>query len=154
MFTGWSSLALAATSHKPAPKKSHSSTATGKSASSKTRQAASTTRGRTKAASSRSSKGSRGKSSKQQASRRSQQAPTAERYAEIQSALAAKGVFQGQPTGTWGPDSVQALKEFQRGQNLPVTGKIDSLSLIALGLGPQRTANARTNPESNQARPQ
>ena len=38
--------------------------------------------------------------------------------------------------GTWDQASADALKRFQTEQNLECTGKIDSLSLIALGLGP------------------
>ena len=72
------------------------------------------------------------------ATRSYQQAPTPERYKEIQQALAGKGYFQGEPNGTWGPDSVDALKRFQAEQNLTPDGKIGSLSLIALGLGPKR----------------
>jgi peptidoglycan hydrolase-like protein with peptidoglycan-binding domain len=67
-----------------------------------------------------------------------QQQPTPERYKEIQQALADRGYFKGQPDGTWGPESVDALKRFQREQNLVEDGKIGSLSLIALGLGPKR----------------
>jgi len=76
-----------------------------------------------------------------------QQAPTAERYKEIQQALISKGYLQGEPTGEWGPDSVDALKRFQADQNLTADGKIGSLSLIALGLGPKRLtaqSNAQT----------
>lgn len=40
-------------------------------------------------------------------------------------------------TGTWGSSSSDALKKFQAEQTLDSTGKIDSLSLIALGLGPK-----------------
>ena len=43
-------------------------------------------------------------------------------------------------SGQWGPDSVDALKRFQTAQNLEPTGKIDSLSLIAMGLGPKHDA--------------
>lgn len=67
-----------------------------------------------------------------------QQAPTPDRYKEIQQALASKGYFQGEPNGAWGPDSIDALKRFQADQNLMPDGKISSLSLIALGLGPKR----------------
>jgi peptidoglycan hydrolase-like protein with peptidoglycan-binding domain len=67
-----------------------------------------------------------------------QQAPTADRYREIQQALASKGYFHGEPTGEWGADSIDALKRFQTDQNLMPDGKIGSLSLIALGLGPKR----------------
>jgi peptidoglycan hydrolase-like protein with peptidoglycan-binding domain len=71
-------------------------------------------------------------------SRSYQQAPSPERYKEIQRALASKGYLQGEPTGEWGPDSVDALKRFQTDQSLMADGKISSLSLIALGLGPKR----------------
>lgn len=71
-----------------------------------------------------------------------QQQPTPERYQEIQQALADRGYFGGAVDGTWGPDSVTALKRFQHDQNLNEDGKIGSLSLIALGLGPKREASA------------
>jgi peptidoglycan hydrolase-like protein with peptidoglycan-binding domain len=69
--------------------------------------------------------------------RRPQQ-PTPERLKEIQQALADKGYFKNEPDGTWGPASIDALKRFQHDQNLSEDGKIGSLSLIALGLGPKR----------------
>jgi peptidoglycan hydrolase-like protein with peptidoglycan-binding domain len=72
-------------------------------------------------------------------SRRSfQQTPSPERYKEIQQALATKGYFQGEPNGEWGADSQAALKRFQAEQNLTSDGKLSSMSLIALGLGPKR----------------
>jgi peptidoglycan hydrolase-like protein with peptidoglycan-binding domain len=71
-----------------------------------------------------------------------QQQPTPERYKEIQQALADKGYFHGSVAGVWGADSTEALKRFQREQNLEDDGKIGSLSLIALGLGPQRASPA------------
>ena len=70
--------------------------------------------------------------------RAAQQQPTAERYKEIQQALSDKGYFHGPVDGAWGADSTDALKRFQREQNLEDDGKIGALSLIALGLGPQR----------------
>ncbi len=64
--------------------------------------------------------------------------PTQERYKEIQQALAAKGYLQAeQATGNWDQNSADALKQFQTAQNLDASGKINSLSLIALGLGPK-----------------
>lgn len=66
------------------------------------------------------------------------QQPTPERYKEIQQALAARGYFSGEPDGNWGASSVDALKRFQHDQNLVEDGKIGSLALIALGLGPKR----------------
>ena len=68
--------------------------------------------------------------------RNRQLAPTPQRYKEIQDALAAKGYLKPEDAnGAWNQASVDALKKFQAGQNLDSTGKIDSLSLIALGLG-------------------
>jgi peptidoglycan hydrolase-like protein with peptidoglycan-binding domain len=65
-----------------------------------------------------------------------QQQPTPQRYKEIQQALSDKGYFGGTADGNWGPESVDALKRFQHDQSLTEDGKIGSLSLIALGLGP------------------
>jgi len=67
-----------------------------------------------------------------------QQAPTTDRYKEIQQALIDKGYLHGEATGEWGPDSVDALRRFQTDQNITSDGKIGALSLIALGLGPKR----------------
>lgn len=66
-----------------------------------------------------------------------QQHPDSTRYAEIQKALADRGYFKGEANGQWGDDSVDALKRFQADQKLDNTGKIDSLTLIGLGLGPK-----------------
>jgi hypothetical protein len=68
--------------------------------------------------------------------------PTPERYKEIQQALAGKGYLKTEPSGTWNQESVEALRRFQEDQNITASGKIDSLSLIALGLGPKRTTSA------------
>jgi Putative peptidoglycan binding domain len=93
----------------------------------------------------------KGKSSKRP-SRSYQQSPSPERYKEIQQALAGKGYLQGEATGEWGPDSVEALKRFQTDQNLTSDGKISSLSLIALGLGPKRlTAKSDAPPSGTPA---
>jgi peptidoglycan hydrolase-like protein with peptidoglycan-binding domain len=73
--------------------------------------------------------------------------PAPERYKEIQQALADKGYFSGTPDGVWGASSMDALKRFQHDQNLSEDGKVDSLSLIALGLGPKRTAGAVEPPK-------
>jgi murein L,D-transpeptidase YcbB/YkuD len=76
-----------------------------------------------------------------------QQAPTADRYKEIQQALAGKGYFHGDPNGQWDSESMDALKRFQADQSLMPDGKINSLSLIALGLGPKRlTAKSEAAP--------
>ena len=55
-------------------------------------------------------------------------------------------------TAQWGPESVDALKRFQADQNLMPDGKINSLSLIALGLGPKRlTAKSDAAPHAQLA---
>ncbi len=66
-----------------------------------------------------------------------QTAPTPERYKEIQEALAKKGYLRGEASGAWNQDSTDALRRFQQDQNLQASGKLDSLSIIALGLGPK-----------------
>ena len=80
------------------------------------------------------------------ARRPQQMQPALERYKEIQQALADKGYFAGPVDGMWGPESVEALKRFQKEQNLDVDGKLGALSLMALGLGPKRGASQAENP--------
>jgi len=65
--------------------------------------------------------------------------PAPERLAEIQRALKQRGYYEGEIDGKWDDSSTAALKRFQGDQNLKQDGKIGSLSLIALGLGPKRT---------------
>lgn len=75
--------------------------------------------------------------------RNRQLAPSPERYKEIQGALAAKGYLPAESAdGQWSDASVAALKKFQADQHLEATGKLNSLSLIALGLGPKRDTQA------------
>jgi hypothetical protein len=74
--------------------------------------------------------------------RSTQREPAPERYKEIQQSLADKGYFKGPVNGTWNSDSVEALKRFQRDENIGDDGKLGSLSLIALGLGPKRGGEA------------
>ena len=69
--------------------------------------------------------------------------PDPERYQQIQQALANNGYFKGQVNGEWGDDSVAALKQFQTDHKLVNDGKISSLSLISLSLGPNREASAK-----------
>jgi hypothetical protein len=64
-------------------------------------------------------------------------APTQTRYKEIQQALADKGYLKREPNGVWDSESEDALKQFQTAKKLPPTGKINSPSLIGLGLGPK-----------------
>jgi peptidoglycan hydrolase-like protein with peptidoglycan-binding domain len=87
---------------------------------------------------------------------RIQQQPTPERSQEIQQALVDKGYLQEPPTGQWDAQSSEALKRFQADQQLQATGKLDSLSLIRLGLGPKRqalTPASLPNPPESTAKP-
>ena len=68
--------------------------------------------------------------------------PTRDRYAEIQTALAKAGYYSGAKDGNWNDESVKALQQFQQDQNLEPTGKIDSLTLIKLNLGPHYDSDA------------
>ncbi len=61
---------------------------------------------------------------------------------EIERALATRGYLQREPSSAWTPDCSEALKRFQKDQNLPPNGKLTSLSLIALGLGPKRDTSS------------
>jgi len=74
--------------------------------------------------------------------RNRQAIPSPERYREIQTALASRGFLSPEEaTGVWNQTSIDALKRFQIEQNIESTGKINSLSLIALGLGPKHEAS-------------
>jgi hypothetical protein len=84
-----------------------------------------------------SSKSSSKSKSKRAATPRGQQRPTAERYKEIEEALVSRGYLQEEPTGKWSPNAVEALRSFQADHDLPPTGRIDSQSLMQLGLGPR-----------------
>lgn len=88
--------------------------------------------------------------------RNRQTAPTSDRYKEIQAALVDKGYLPSEEaTGTWNPASADALKKFQAEQNLDSNGKINSLSLIALGLGPRHDAPpARPSVEASASQPE
>ena len=83
-------------------------------------------------------KGSKGTTKKATTWRNRQLTPTPERYKEIQQSLVAKGYLNPEDAnGTWNQASIDGLKKFQMAQNLDPNGKINSLSLIALGLGPK-----------------
>jgi peptidoglycan hydrolase-like protein with peptidoglycan-binding domain len=75
-----------------------------------------------------------------------QLAPTPERYKEIQQALSEKGYSGGAVDGAWGPQWTDALKRFQKDQKIEGGGKLNSMSLIALGLGPKREGGVSAPP--------
>ncbi len=77
-----------------------------------------------------------------------QQTPDPARIREIQEALTARG-YPVEVTGSWDPQTAGALKRFQEDnkiENLSGLGKLDSLTLIALGLGPNRQPAATGAP--------
>src|SRR5207248_10379313 len=70
-----------------------------------------------------------------------QMAPTPARYRQIQEALAAKGYLRREDaTGAWNQASIDGLKKCQTEQKIESSGRINSISLIALGLGPKHDA--------------
>lgn len=77
-----------------------------------------------------------------------QQVPTPDRYRQIQQALIDKGYLHSPATGYWDQSSVDALRRFQEAQNLDPSGRLNSLSLIALGLGPKREGLLKPAPET------
>jgi photosystem II stability/assembly factor-like uncharacterized protein len=62
-------------------------------------------------------------------------APSSESVMEAQEALNAAGYHLGEPDGKGGPATTAALKKFQGDRHLPVTGKLDAITLAALGIG-------------------
>jgi hypothetical protein len=82
-----------------------------------------------------------------------QQHPESSRYQEIQKALQDRGYFKGEPNGDWNDDSADALKRFQADQKLPNDGKLNSLTLIGLGLGPKHESGPLTPPSPSNLPP-
>jgi peptidoglycan hydrolase-like protein with peptidoglycan-binding domain len=52
----------------------------------------------------------------------------------VQEALKTKGFDPGEPDGVVGPKTSQALRDFQKSQNIQVTGRIDDKTASALGV--------------------
>jgi hypothetical protein len=77
--------------------------------------------------------------------------PTPDRYKQIEEALCRRGYLSSdQVNGQWNDRSATALKKFQADQNLVASGKIDALSLIALGLGPKHQTTSLESPVASQ----
>jgi len=149
------SAVLALFAETPAAQKGKTAAASKKTAAKKSTAKSSKSSGKT-TASAKKSGSSKSSSSKQASSkqvatryrRSSQKEPAPDRYKEIQQSLSDKGYFGGPVNGAWGPESVEALKRFQRDQNIGDDGKLGSLSLIALGLGPKRGSSGPEKPEN------
>jgi photosystem II stability/assembly factor-like uncharacterized protein len=54
---------------------------------------------------------------------------------QAQEALKSAGYHLGEPDGKPGPATTAAIKKFQGDRHLPVTGKLDAITLAALGIG-------------------
>lgn len=63
----------------------------------------------------------------------------------IQEALKSKGFDPGEPDGVVGPKTGQALREFQKSQNLQVTGRIDDKTASALGVESGSTGSSKSS---------
>jgi peptidoglycan hydrolase-like protein with peptidoglycan-binding domain len=61
--------------------------------------------------------------------------PSSANIREVQRKLAERGYRPGTADGVMGRTTRAALMEFQRAENLPVTGRADRATLAALGLG-------------------
>lgn len=119
---------------KPTSKVNKSSTSKKSAASNKQSPSKTTPQGKRSPSGSR-----RGRSAaRKKAAPRGQQRPTAERYREIEEALAARGYLLEEPSGKWGPNAVEALRNFQADHDLSPTGRLDALCLTQLGLGPKQ----------------
>lgn len=57
-----------------------------------------------------------------------------ERVVQIQSALQSRGVYEGEATGSYDESTINAMREFQRRENIPVTGYPTAHALKRLGL--------------------
>jgi peptidoglycan hydrolase-like protein with peptidoglycan-binding domain len=68
---------------------------------------------------------------------RGQQAPTADRISEIQTALSKDRSYSGTPNGKWDDATVAAMRNFQSAHGLNPSGKLDAPTLTKLGLGSQ-----------------
>jgi Putative peptidoglycan binding domain len=79
--------------------------------------------------------------------------PSADRYREIQSALAEKGYLKVEPSGVWDQESTDAMRRFQEDQKMEATGKLTSKALISLGLGPKNEGQTVPTTQSSQQAP-
>ena len=57
-----------------------------------------------------------------------------EQVRSVQQALQGKGMHPGPVDGVMGPKTEQAVRDFQKKENLPQTGRIDAQTLQKLGV--------------------
>ena len=63
---------------------------------------------------------------------------------EVQRALLRKGYDAGPEDGSFGPWTARALRQFQKAQQLPVTGQLDDRSLAALQIGQREVGGEKS----------
>lgn len=82
--------------------------------------------------------------------------PPPDQVRGIQQTLADRGYDPGPTDGRWGPRTQQALRDFQRAENLQASGRPDPQTLAALGVetGSPTTQTGELPAESNTAPPQ
>lgn len=52
----------------------------------------------------------------------------------LQQKLKQQGFYNGQIDGNWGPETQTAVKDFQKKEDLPVTGQLDPQTMQKLGI--------------------
>jgi peptidoglycan hydrolase-like protein with peptidoglycan-binding domain len=67
---------------------------------------------------------------------------------KIQQSLDDKGFKSGQVDGKWGPETMSALKDFQKSQNMSSTGDLDGQTIAALGLNSSDFGLSGSQPET------
>jgi peptidoglycan hydrolase-like protein with peptidoglycan-binding domain len=77
-----------------------------------------------------------------------QTVPTPDRIKDIQTALQKDGSYEGEPTGKWDNNTIEAMKKYQDKNGFSPTGKIDALSLKKLGLGSDTAGKGAPTPAS------
>jgi hypothetical protein len=83
---------------------------------------------------------------------------SADQIKRAQEALKAKGMNPGTISGNNDPTTQQAVRDFQKANNLPVTGILDQNTLDKLGVSPNGTTTPRkiqdsTSPKTNKVVP-
>lgn len=68
---------------------------------------------------------------------------------EAQQKLNQEGYNAGRADGKWGIKTADAVKSFQKENNIPVTGKLDQQTLADLGIGAPSTTGRSVSPKQS-----
>ncbi len=63
---------------------------------------------------------------------------------QVQSALQQQGMYRGNVDGVWGPETQNAVANYQQAHGLPSTGELNSPTLASLNLAADGTTSAMT----------